>query len=175
MPPLCIFPNNRENLIRVPACKKHNNDRSGLDTLFLQFLGVAAGQGDTSLWTATLKSLRRTRRDRILVNRASIGRNGSHVVPMEAAPFQSAIKFIVQGLFWYETHTSLGLDVPISVEIVQLINPIPFLQLLKWRSVGQRQFIYAYGIADDDPKSSIWYMQFHGKVTIQALTGSVAE
>ncbi len=61
VPPKCIFPSEKENLITIPACDLHNTKRSNLDELLLQFLGLYAEQVEpfnVPLWESALKALK---------------------------------------------------------------------------------------------------------------------
>ncbi len=49
------------------------------------------------------------------------------------------------------------------------------LGLFASRSVAKGQFVYAFGIAEEDPKTSIWYMQFQRNVLAGVYTGAVAD
>ena len=52
---------------------------------------------------------------------------------------------------------------------------LPMLDLLTLKVVADGQFRDAFGIAEDDPKCSMWFMQFQGNVTVKAFTGAVAD
>ncbi len=179
VPPKCIFPSGRENLITVPACSLHNMHRSKLDELLLQFLGLHAEQVqpyNARLWDDALKSLKRSKRDRLIKERLVFdARTGLSATLVEAKPFIASVKTIVQGLYWHHQDEQLGLDTPISASMWRPDAELTLLSYMKSFSVAQGQFAYAFGVVDGDPKASVWYMQFQRNVLVCAYTGSAAD
>ena len=179
VPPKCIFPRERDDLITVPACNAHNGERSRLDALLLEFLGLFAAQVEPfnhELWERAWKSIKRSRRDRILRERLVHDQRSSlAVVGVEAAPFIASIKFIARGLYWHHTGACLGLDTRISGSMWRPDVELPMLSRFTSRSIAKGQFVYAFGVAEDGPKTSAWYMQFHGNVLAAIWTGALAD
>ena len=89
VPPRCIFPRDRENLIGAPACDAHNERRSWLNALLLEVLGFFAAHAtpfDNRLWDRAWKRLKHCGRDRVLRERMIHDRrNGVTAVGVEAA------------------------------------------------------------------------------------------
>lgn len=179
VPPKCIFVRGRDNLITVPACDAHNGPRSGLDARLLEFLGVFAIQVepvDRPLWRQASKSLTRSGRDRLLrSSMVHLPDLGGFTASIEAKPFMASIKAIVRGLYWHHAGVCLGLETRVSAGMISPVPQLPMLDFLTLRTVADGQFQYAFGIAEDDPKCSMWFMQFQGNVTVKAFTGAIAD
>lgn len=179
VPPKCIFPSDRDNLITVPACDIHNAKRSNLDELLLQFLGLHAEQVDPfneTLWNRALVSLKRHKRDRLIKERLRYDeRSGLTTAGIEAAPFMASIKAIVRGLYWYHEGKSLDLDTPISASMWKPNAELTLLKYMQSFEIAKGQFCYAYSTVVDDPKASIWYMQFQRNILACVYTGSAAD
>ncbi len=179
VPPKCIFPENRHNLITVPACENHNQSKSNLDELLMQFVGIFAAQIEplnSLLWNRAWTSLDRGQRGDLVRSRiVHDARSKLTAIPMEAEPFMGSTKLVVRGLYWHHTGNCLDLNTPVSTSMWKSDAQLPLLHLMKVQSVAGGQFVYAFGIAEDDAKASIWYIQFQKNILVGAYTGSLAD
>jgi hypothetical protein len=119
-------------LITVPACDEHNNQRSGLDERFREFVSLNVGT-DTplteALWQPTLRALNRNpkRKQRLLAGAFRIPESDQIAVPIEGAVFHQMLKSITHALYWHHYRDRLGGRIEIETWRIKPSAPLPFL------------------------------------------------
>lgn len=175
VPPKCIFPDDRLNLITVPACDEHNNQRSGLDQRFLEFVGFATASVHglkTPLVERAVTSLER--------NPARLADIRRHIRPvlggsqlevrLHTGVLKEACESMARGIYWKRRQTVLGLEIPLYVERYRLDVSIPSIDGLVEYKSGGGQFRYRFGYLPDHPSISLTVMNFHDAINVFAIS-----
>ena len=178
VPPKCLFPKPRTEMVTVPACRKCNSSYEKDDVLFAVATCLDAyidHPQATRVWETSLRPLlRKSPRFRaMLASNIMPGRvrtPGGLDLPNRFAMLFSkprdtrVIERIVQGLLW--EHYKRTVDAQTEFEVYRNPQVDPEVaELLKaftnssW--IGGDIFRYRHGLAQDAPDTSIWAMQFY--------------
>ncbi len=178
VPPKAIFPKPRpNNLITVPACSECNNGASDLDDLFKVFLSMqAAENNDIAKQLFEEKTTRTLERNKSLLDKISkeaqelqiLNQHGQIEtrtgVLWDSRAHDAVIERTIRGLFFHHHGSPFQKDTTLSV---QWLRAVPEemqskLHLLQVVSIGEDQVIYKYLIAPEDPRFSVWLIEFYG-------------
>lgn len=184
VPPKSIFAkDNRDDLIRVPACFDCNNSFSKDDEWLVQLVATnaefqefpgldevkdralrAVSRPESYLLESMVSSFRNVE----LWSSAGIYLGNVPAIEFDGDRFGSIIARIVRGLFWHETRRILPEDYVVHSfrwekqanddtqnGIAQMFHPAPI------RSIGGGAFEYHYRFTSDEPNASIWVMRFY--------------
>lgn len=173
VPPKSIFPKSlRKNLITVPACETCNNSSKLDDEYFRAVVTMASEDPNAvSVWKqgvfkraspAFRSRLLNSLRPAELRSPAGLHLRYGHSLKLENTRIKGVVIRIVRGLLWHHHQVSTCLDTTFDI----CLNPEPgmiheTLHVLPVRSVGDTTFQYRYGIASDDPQSSVWWLRFY--------------
>ncbi len=194
VPPRSVFVKPRpSNMITVPACRPCNKGFSDIDEEFRVALSLLVGVNtpeSKAFWrNHALPTIRHNQR----INRAVLGRlrevdvrseggvliGCAGVVPLSVATHNAFIERVVRGLFYHCYGEPLGPAVKFQI-FAQGYNSQNVPELIRAYgkycsagSVGEIQFRYMYARADDAPLGTMWFLEFHGKHLVAAITESV--
>lgn len=199
VPPKSIFAkDNRDDLIRVPACFNCNNSFSKDDEWLAQIVGTNAEfQEFPGIGEVTDRALRAVSRpesyrllesmvsnftDVELWSRAGIYIGNVPAIQFDGDRFKGIISRIVRGLFWHETRRILPEDYVVhairwekqtnddnQTVIAQVFQPAPI------RSIGRGAFEYRYRFASDEPNASMWVMRFYLGCSLEYVAATKKE
>lgn len=188
LPPKSIFPRPRpSNLITVPSCEKCNNNASDLDEAFRLYLALHVGDLDDEATAAYFHEALRTYKHNKKLQREILGSaepvdfvsprqiyigQGMKVL-WNSKAHDAVIERIVRGLYFHHFGEILASDAHVSPKWFNRPDE-KFLQTmsgLKKNVVGNNQFVYLYGRAEDHPSVSVWCFEFYGRHWAGAHTG----
>lgn len=188
VPPKSFFLGLRIDRITVPACRGCNNSASSDDEDMRFFLSMQVGKqapGTSSLWEdGAFKSLRRKKSLQQLVASTlheisgaehKSGADSRHAVVVPSQLYSSVFGRVTRGLYFHHTASILDFAVPVNVVPLVYAPGNTALSPLERRGIGDGAFSYWYGIAGDDPTSSLWVYCFYGSHWIQATTGRAGD
>lgn len=178
VPPKCLFPKPRTEMITVPACLKCNKSYEKDDVLFAVAAcseayndhPQAARAWETSLRPLILNSpgFRTMLASSILPGKVRTP-GGLYLPDRRAMRFSKSrvnrvIERIVRGLLWEhykltvddKTELEVYRNPPVDIEVAEIINSFT---RLSW--VGGDIFRYRHALAQDGQDTSIWAMQFY--------------
>ena len=192
VPPRGIFAkDNRDDLIRVPACFNCNNSFSKDDEWMTQLVATNAEfQEFPGIGEVTDRALRAVSRPESYGLLASIVSNFTDVelwasasgrsdgiyirntpaIQFDGDRFKRIISRIVRGLFWHETRRILPKDYAVyGFRLVKQTNDDAQHSIdrifqsgqLTIRSIGGGAFEYGYHVIFDAPNVSMWVMRFY--------------
>lgn len=188
LPPKGIFPKPRpHNLITVPSCAECNNGASDLDETFRLYLALHVGDLDDAVTSAyfhealrTYKHNKRLQRD-ILESASPVDfttLGGIYIgqgmkIPWNSKAHDAVIERMVRGLYFHHFGEVLAPDTQVSTKWFNQPDEEFLRSLVGLRKcvVGNNQFIYLYGRAEDYPPASVWYFEFYGRHWAGAHTG----
>ncbi len=172
------------NLITLPGCQTCNASYSRDDELFRDFVAghaFKAGSHTKPLWDAAVRGMKRTpARYADAMSRIGIldipkvdGTLGRRMA-FPADRIGRVVHRMVRGL--YEHHT--GSPLPPNTNFVfenPVIQSTDFFDLMPYEGrIGVEflgnQVAYAWGVAADAPKASMWYFNFHDELFILVIT-----
>lgn len=178
VPPKCLFPKPRAEMITVPACLECNKSYEKDDVLFAVATCVDAyidHPQATRAWETSLRPLiRKSPGFRAMLSSNLLpGRvrtpGGVYLPDRRAIRFSKArvtrvVERIVRGLLWHhykmivdgETEFEVYRNPSVDPEVAEIINSYT---ASSW--IGGDIFRYRHGLATDGPDSSIWAMQFY--------------
>lgn len=192
VPPKNIFiPPRPQNMITVPSCSKCNHGASGADEIFkayltthIQSVKMLYGNNNTDLLdkllTPTLNNNRRLAISMLKAARPKSAHTASGVYIEDGFALSlpnegfKVLERIVRGLYYKHTRNVLGLD--INCKIIMENRPD------KWESVihgthrysvgSSDEFIYRYGLYNQNPKISFWFLFFYTSCMFVVSTGA---
>lgn len=176
VPPKALFPKPRPtDLITVPSCEKCNGSAAEDDTEFKVAIGLQLDPRRGGLFKALVDSTHRT------LGKSALGRklfkdsrdvyveiDGMYVRSKSflwsARSHDKTAERIIRGLYYKETGkilTDLGVRLEVDFFRHDDENLLPIVNTLNRREVGGGAFRYAFGIATEDPRHSVWFLEFH--------------
>lgn len=188
VPPKGIFPPPRPgDLITVPACLGCNQATSGDDEDFRARLSLAVGV-DSPLKEAFWEEARRTIKHN---NRLKMGlvestrdvwvKSPGGIIVDKGLTFgwpkesrERVILKITKGLYYHHLGEPIGKGAEIEFSrpsqhgIPEVLQDL--MEYLNVIHIGDGQFSYAYGRADDHPLGTLWIYQFYGRFWCFAFT-----
>lgn len=187
IPPKALFPKPRPRLITVPACRACNQAGAKQDEEFATAMSMVIGYGTpltAALWEqrarATLRYNKRLARETIgsarLVEMSTPGGlylGQRYAVPIASDAYDKTLERITRGLYWHAFGERLLPETPVKAYWYRGIDDdlAALMKPLHLRIVGQNQFIYRFGRADDAPQVSMWFYVFYGRHVGGAITG----
>lgn len=179
VPPKCLFPKPRpQNLISVPSCESCNRlAGQTTDEMFKAAISLQANPDDDETRNGFVKSghstLQKNRRlmreffsasDEVWVKDEQNELRKTRAFLWKAENHDSVIERITKGLFYSVTKQSLH-ALNCSVEVYFYgrgdIEITSIARSLNRHVIGDNQFVYAYGVAQEDPRYSIWLYEFY--------------
>lgn len=172
----------------VPACKACNNGASSDDEDVRFFISAEVGKQNPAskqLWEqgAHKTILRKTKlREAFLATArevAVVGKDGSHTTKIAfrvpVSTYQRVFERTTRGLYFYHTGRVLPATVPVSVTMLAGTPDMDTdeIRLLNVEVIGDGACVYRYGVAPEDPHSSMWIYEFHRAHRALVTTGSV--
>lgn len=178
VPPGGIFPPPRpSDLVRVPACRPCNNGTSALDERFRVYLGLHVsrfGGRATRLYEEARRSLRHNRRLRrevlasvrpahLATDHGVIYERGFRIL-WDSQAHDTIVEKTIRGLYYHHFHDILGPRVKVDVYWFRSLSKELAEMSNVWLAnrVGQGDFIYRFGRAEDSPLDSVWIFEFYG-------------
>lgn len=182
----------RENLPKVPACQRCNNEKSKLEHYLTAVLPFGGNMAASSRILSEMVPGRLARNAKlhqhlaknqgsILINRRGVVQMAL-TVPIEADQLQGLFRYIVRGLAAHHFETILPTDYFVGVGILtgfgeSLVGPM--LQrngrAKVQGSVGGGVFKYAGVQAVDDASLTVWCFKAYGGVTFGGDPGDTTE
>ncbi|MBY0446412.1 MAG: hypothetical protein K2Q15_14530, partial [Burkholderiales bacterium] len=181
IPPQSLYPRKSrpENLCLnyVMACADCNNGASKDDEKFKIYIGLSTGdcrRDSSEVIDSMAATLGKNRRLAVPVFDAKVVYAALHsslirpvmAVTFDFKSFESVVTRIIKALYWMETGSPLGKDVPIKVfpfhsmdaDFHKIMEEI--MVMLEPKLLNDKTFAYKHHISDDG--SSIWGIQFFG-------------
>ena len=165
VPPKCLFEKPHKYLIKVPACKKHNNCFSEDEEWFRNYvLAVSFSKREIKMWAD--KAKRSIQRNSKLKNEMKLNlidiNNGLTAIKFSKKRANKVIEKIIRGLYFYHFKKSL----PKKINLVVDFNPInnllsQYQKYIKFFSIQNNSFHYGFMNAEEDTNFSMWWLQFH--------------
>jgi hypothetical protein len=191
VPPKCLFPRPRPQLITVPACHLCNDSFKRDDQYFrIAVIAEAVHRNDqaTELWRDRVaprmgaglqRTLLRTLQRTELRTPAGLVVGRGAAIPFDPGRINRVVKRIVQGLLWHH-YQSRPTDAHFDIYFNPDLNLLPLAELLSatnLNSIGDNVFRYRHGTVNGDPDSSVWGLQFYGHTHffIVVLSNSLAQ
>jgi hypothetical protein len=176
VPPKNLFPGIKLNLITVPACERHNNERAGLDEQFREIVSLAVGvltDEQRALWAQSLKALNRasSRKARIIESARPVLGTDQTAVLLDGTVISEMAERLVRGLYWHHFQSRLSDNVQIRTVMMNLEDVGELANGLDIVVVADGQFAYAYGRFPGDLTISMWVMLFHNGLALFSTTG----
>lgn len=186
VPPKGLFKGLATQLITVPACATCNNGSSSEDEDLRFYISMQVGKqtpGSAALWDqGAHKSLKRKTRLRtsVIATAREIRLTDARgecvsrlAVEVPAQTYQTVFERTTRGLYFH--HTGKILPPSVSVEVAPL-EGVPDvsseeLRLLQQHAIAGEACVYRFGIAEEQPESSLWLYGFYGTFWIMATTG----
>ena len=176
MPPKALFPKPRpQDLITVPACEKCNGSAASDDAEFKVAIGLQLDPRISGLNKALVESTHRTLKKSALAGKmfesskpAFVEMDGMYLQSRSflwnAKSHDKTTERIIRGLYYKQTglilaDLSVGLDVYFFRNEDDSIRSIA--NRLNKREIGGGAFRYSFSIAAEDPRLSIWFLEFH--------------
>lgn len=197
IPPKCLFPGAREDLLTVPACTHCNNGASHDDEYFRLFLtaneNAVHGEILERALAAVGRSLERTEARGLLESIVDslrqvevFSREGLYLGDTEGLVIDRervtrVVERVTRGLYYHETGTPLSPDAEVSVAftwgfpgvsdeaIAKFAEAAAMLPRLKTLADGQ--FKYG-GLCVPNSRDSGWMMEFYRGIGFMARTGT---
>lgn len=176
VPPKGLFAKGTENLVTVPACDEHNNQRSGSDEIFRDFIATNSGKTNESARHLFESMVRRYRRSRslrdTLRNRSKFDpvRN-QFLIPFEAKQIREELNCITRGLYWHAYKAPLPIETEIRTTILRTTDGLDdLIKTLNVRTIGKDQFVFAFDRMQELPTVSVWVFVFHKRVVTMSIT-----
>lgn len=180
VPPKNIFPRPQPNdLVTVPACAECNMGVSGVDEKFLAYLSLQVGldTADASrLWTQhAVKTVRhndRLRREILgksqrvdMVTKAGIIIGEGYRLQGDDAVYDTTLDRTIRGLYFHHFGDILGESVRVQVHWHRELTKEMIELSSEWNmnSMGSDIFVYRFARAVDQPRASVWLLQFYGR------------
>lgn len=176
VPPKALFPKPRpQDLITVPACEKCNGSASEDDAEFKVAIGLQIDPRKGGLLKALVDSTHRTLRKSALGEKlfrdskdVYVEIDGMYVRSKSflwnAKSHDRTTERIIRGLYYKETGNILA-DLGVEIEVHFFRNDDAKLRAisdhLNRREIGGGAFRYSFGIATEDPRYSVWFLEFH--------------
>ena len=179
IPPKGIFPKPRPNLITVPACVNCNLRASNFDETFRAYLSLHVGTNGhlthRLFETGALPTLRHNHRLRrtiidggeavdLTTPAGLIWGRGMRVL-WDSRAHDAVIERTVRGLYYHHFGRVLGKSVTLKVQWLRTI-PSEVMQAMANAPlvvIGDRQFMYRYRRASDEPLTSVWLFNFYDR------------
>jgi hypothetical protein len=176
VPPRNLFSGNRTNLVTVPACNLHNNQKSGLDERFREFVSLTVGVTDQTthdLWQPTVRALHRNPRRKASLFEHAFKLPGTDLIGTlyDAEVFHEMLDRITRGLYWHHYRERLPLGLQMEKHRLDPRTELDFLGELNCCRIGGEQFFYAYNRMETHPTVSAWVYLFHQSLLGIVLTG----
>lgn len=181
VPPECVFVGADLELITVPACDAHNGKRSKADEELRNYISVQVGKGSpakTELWAKAFRSFNLNKKTKMrAIERIEWHPDKKHFTMLaDDAQIETVLQSIVRGLFFH--HFKRRVPEGIRVEAYSLRIGVQFFECmdgLNVCSVGNDQFIYAYGHNRLRPNNTVWIMGFHQGFGAYGTTGRILQ
>ena len=186
LPPSCIFDDPKpSNRIKVPSCKKHNEDQSMDDEHFRCFVTTASPGSSVakSLFLGkVVRGLERSnlfyeiwdsRRQVELRSEAGLFVGTAPALEFKRDRIQSVISRMTRGFYFHFFGERLPDN---SVVLDYRLNPSlddvekHLIIQLPLHKIGSGEFGFRYIRGEDDPYSSIWFFMFYERTLIVSLT-----
>ena len=188
VPPRGFFKGLEAQFITVPACSQCNNGASSDDEDMRFFVSMQVGKqalGAAQLWdSAALKSVKRKhslRRQVVDTARevAVTDPQGQRVVRLAvevpARLYNTVFGRTTRGLYFHHTGRLLPPQVRVQVWPLTSTPDLEVLQPLIQQEVAGGALSYWYGVAAEEPHSSLWLYRFYAQHWIQACTGGACD
>ena len=96
-------------------------------------------------------------------------------IEVPARAYESVFGRITRGLYFFNAGKILPPNT--NVQVVPLASPPDeaILQPFERHQIAGGAFVYWFGLAHDEPSSSLWLYQFYGIHWVQATTGSASD
>jgi len=184
VPPRGFFKGLQADLITVPACADCNQGASSDDEDMRFFVSLQVGKqppGTAILWNdGALKSVKRKASLREQVTRTARevqvtdakGLTTTRIAVLAPARvYESVFGRITRGLYFFHTGEILDPATPIEVAPLTSAPDEAEFNVLQAGQIAGGAFFYWYGIAAEEPTSSLWVYRFYGLHWVQASTG----
>ena len=184
VPPRGFFKGLQADFITVPACAECNQGASSDDEDMRFFVSMQVGKqppGAASLWNdGALKSVKRktSLREQVTETAREVrvtdwqGLTTTKVaVLVPARIYDSVFGRITRGLYFF--HTGKILNPATPIEVAPLTSPPDETEIsaLQTGQIADGAFSYWFGIAAEEPTSSLWVYRFYGLHWVHASTG----
>lgn len=174
VPPKCLFPRPRPQLITVPACHPCNDSFKRDDEYFrLAVISEAVYRNDeaTRLWRGRVtprmggglrRSLLARMRNVEMRTEAGVITGRATAIHFDGPRVNRVLERIVRGLIWHHYQFR-----PLGVRFEIFFNPDlssfqdDVLLTTSLDSVGTTTFRYRHGLAQEDINCSLWGLQFY--------------
>ena len=187
VPPRGFFKGLQANFITVPACAGCNQGASSDDEDMRFFVSMQVGKqapGAASLWNdGALKSVKRKtslRRQVTSTAREVQITEGQGIASTRIAVLAPARLYdavfgrITRGLYFFHTGNILSPTTPIQVAPLTSAPDQAEFNVLQSGSIAGDAFSYWFGIAAEEPSSSLWIYRLYGLHWVHASTGSAS-
>jgi hypothetical protein len=202
IPPQCLFPENKRTApVSVPCCEGCRPEQSKDDEYFFTVISTHAAVERHSAVRRLLPTVERALRrpdhrglvlgllrnaqPATLMTQSGLYVAPTYLVPIHANRLQCVPTRIVRGLYYHVTRSRLPSDhcgMAIFEEGLLRYSPnlrdamlmdIEFLKQHPPTTLGTDVFSYWYWIMPEDPRQSIWLMEFYGRMRFFGLTGAI--
>ena len=186
LPPSCIFdapkPSNR---IKVPSCKKHNEDQSIDDEYFRCFVTTASAESSIAkslFLDKVVRGLERSnlfyeiwdsRRQVELRSKAGLFVGTAPALEFKRDRIQSVISRMTRGFYFHFFGERLpGNSVVMDYRLNPSLDDVEkhLIVQLPLHKIGSGEFSFRFIRGEDDPYSSIWLFMFYERTLIVSLT-----
>jgi hypothetical protein len=176
VPPKALFPKPRpQDLITVPACENCNGSAAEDDAEFKVAVGLQIDPRKGDPFKALVDSTHRTLQKSAL--RQKLFRESKDIYVEIDGMYVRSKSFlwsskshdrtterIIRGLYYRETGNilaDLGVEVTVNFFHSGDAKLRAIANSLNKREIGSGAFRYSFGIAAEDPRYSIWFLDFH--------------
>jgi hypothetical protein len=188
LPPRGFFKGLQADFITVPACADCNQGGSSDDEDMRFFLSMQVGKqppGAASLWNdGALKSVKRktSLREQVITTAREVqvtdpqGFTTTKIAVLAPARiYDSVFGRITRGLYFF--HTGRILDTSTPIQVAPLTSPPDEAEInaLQTGQIADGAFSYWFGIAAEEPTSSLWVYRFYGIHWVHASTGRASD
>lgn len=181
VPPKCIFTGDRTNLVTVPTCDKHNNQRSGADEKLRDWISIECGTGTkerAALWQKTLRSYKRgsNKKRKLLDTLQWQPEIKRYTALVDKTDIDEVLSGIVRGLYFHHYKRRLLPHVQIDINQMPLNSHLASaLSVLSTSDVGKGQFVYGHGRDPQHNTGTIWVLIFHQSLGFLVNTGQTID
>lgn len=188
VPPRGFFKGLNGPFVTVPACSQCNNGASSDDEDMRFFVSMQVGKqapGSAQLWDgAALKSVKRKRSLRqqvigaareVSVTDAQGQRVVRLAVEVPARLYDTVFGRTTRGLYFHHTGSLLRPGVTVQVRPLTSAPALEVLEPLVEQQVADGALTYWYGVAAEEPNSSLWLYRLYAEHWVRACTGGACD
>jgi hypothetical protein len=176
-----VLPEYRDNLPRVPACKRCNNEKSKLEHYLTAVMPFGGRHGEAGRNLAERVPGRLDRNERLRrelldrVERYLVSENGGRwepgmMIPLDGRALESLFEFVTRGLAWHHWGLAFGPEFVVRASFLCEAAREPFEGLMaKYAervggNLGGGAFEYEGTMARDGSGLTVWRMSLYGAV-----------